>query len=90
MIRNPNYFESSIQNNIHKIDGISIKFIQSKQTELLEFIQGNLDLFTGIESSFKDEILSVYGSLNTRYINEFDLQINPFLNTEYLAFNMED
>ncbi len=90
MIRNPNYFESSIQNKIPKIDGISIKFIQSKQTELLEFIQGNLDLFTGIESSFKDEILSVNGSLNTRYINEFDLQINPFLNTEYLAFNMED
>ena len=90
MIRNPNYFESSIHNTIPKIDGISIKFIQSKQTELLEFIQGNLDLFTGIESSFKDEILSVDGSLNTRYINEFDLQINPFLNTEYLAFNMED
>lgn len=90
MIRNPNYFESSIQNNIPKIDGISIKFIQSKQTELLEFIQGNLDLFTGIESSFKDEILSVDGTLNTWYINEFDLQINPFLNTEYLAFNMQD
>ena len=90
MIRNPNYFESTQQNSIPKLDGISISFIQSKQTELLEFIQGNLDLFTGLESSFKDEILTNGGTLNAKYLEDFEIQISPFLNTEYLAFNMED
>ena len=90
MIRNPNYFESTQQNSIPKLDGISISFIQSKQTELLEFIQGNLDLFTGLESSFKDEILKNDGTLNAKYLEDFEIQISPFLNTEYLAFNMED
>jgi len=90
MIRNPNYFESTQQNSIPKLDGISISFIQSKQTELLEFIQGNLDLFTGLESSFKDEILTNDGTLNAKYLEDFEIQISPFLNTEYLAFNMED
>lgn len=90
MIRNINYFESTQQNNIPKIDGISISFIQSKQTELLEFIQGNLDLFSGLESSFKDEIITAKATLNPKYINDFEIQINPFLNTEYLAFNMKD
>ena len=90
LIRNPNYFESTETNKIPKLDGISIKFIQSKQTELLEFIQGNLDLFTGLESSFKDEIISADGKLNKKYSNTFDLKISPFLNTEYLAFNMDD
>ena len=90
MIRNPNYFESTQQNSIPKLDGISISFIQSKQTELLEFIQGNLDLFTGLESSFKDEILTTDGTLDSKYLEDFNIQISPFLNTEYLAFNMED
>ena len=90
LIKNENYFESTASNPIPKIDAISISFIQSKQTELLEFTQGKLDLFTGLESSFKDEILLAEGALKPKYQTNFDLKKSPFLNTEYLAFNMED
>lgn len=89
-IKNENYFESKPDHPIPLIDAISITFNQSKQTELLHFFQGNLDLFNGIESSFKDEILTPNGKLNPKYVHNFELQKNPFLNTEYLAFNMED
>ncbi|MBT8328007.1 MAG: ABC transporter substrate-binding protein, partial [Bacteroidia bacterium] len=65
-------------------------FIQSKQTELLEFIQGKLDVFTGLESSFKDEILTGEGELKEKYASTIVLKKTPFLNTEYLAFNLED
>lgn len=90
LIKNDRYFESSKNNPIPKIDAVSISFIQSKQTELLRFIQGDLDLFTGIESSFKDELLTAEGFLNPKYQNTFQLSKFPFLNTEYLAFNLED
>jgi len=90
LVKNDNYFESSPQKPIPLLDAISISFIQSKQTELLEFTQGKLDLFTGLESSFKDEILDATGMLKPKYKEEFILQKSSFLNTEYLAFNTED
>ncbi len=86
LIKNEKYWEESKTN----IDAISISFIQSKQTELLEFTQKKLDLFTGLESSFKDEILTAEGKLQEKYTDDFELIKTPFLNTEYLAFNMQD
>jgi ABC-type transport system substrate-binding protein len=89
-LKNDNYFESTISNPIPRLDAISISFIQSKQTELLEFSQGKLDLFTGLESSFKDEILNAQGALQSKYAKDFTLIKSPYLNTEYLAFNVDD
>ena len=90
LLRNEDYFESTDSNPIPRVDAVSISFIQSKQTELLEFIQGNLDVFSGLESSFKDEILDANGELQSDYADRFILDKYPFLNTEYLAFNLSD
>lgn len=90
LVKNETYFESTPNNPIPKIDAISISFVQSKQTELLEFTQGKLDLFTGLESSYKDEILSAKGTLKAKYQVNFELTKSPFLNTEYLAFNLDN
>ena len=90
LVKNENYFESTIDNPLPKLDAVSVSFILSKQSELLEFIQGKLDVFTGLESSFKDEILSANGKLKEKYQKKFNLKTAPFLNTEYLAFNIED
>ncbi len=87
LIKNEEYFESTKNSQYPKIDAISISFIQSKQTELLEFTQKKLDVFTGLESSFKDEILNANGELTDKYSSSIDLKKVPFLNTEYLAFN---
>jgi ABC-type transport system substrate-binding protein len=89
-LKNENYFESSLSDPIPKLEAISISFIQSKQTELLEFSQGKLDLFTGLESSFKDEILNAKGDLQAKYAKEFTLIKSPYLNTEYIGFNVEN
>jgi len=55
LIKNEEYFESTAANPIPTLDAISISFIQSKQTELLEFTQGKLDLFTGIYTTVLKE-----------------------------------
>lgn len=87
--KNPEYFESTAEDPIPKIDGVSITFVQSNQTALLQMIQGQLDVFTGLESSFKDEILTGKGTLNEKYSEGYHLLKRPFLNTEYLAFHMD-
>lgn len=88
--KNDEYFEASPKNPIPYIDAISISFVESKQTALLQLIQGQLDAFSGLESSFKDELLNSEGGLNSKYSSQFKLIKTPFLNTEYLAFNLED
>lgn len=90
LLKNEFYFESTPSQPIPHLDAISISFIQSKQTELLEFSQGKLDLFTGLESSFKDEILNTNGTLQKKYNTKFKLLKSSYLNTEYLAFNVAD
>ena len=88
-LRNSNYFEASDLDKIPYLDAISVSFIQNKQTELLEMRQGNLDAFSGLESSYIDDILSSNGELTEKYSSEFHLILTPFLNTEFLAFQTE-
>jgi ABC-type transport system substrate-binding protein len=81
LIKNHNYFEIGLPH----LDALSISFIKNKQTAFLEFVQGKLDFFNGIESSFKDEIIDKEGRLGAKLEGKCDLIKGPFLNTEYLA-----
>ena len=56
----------------------------------MQFIQGNLDFLSGIDISYKDEILSNDGKLNPKYSSFINLNASPYLNTEYLGFLMKD
>ena len=61
-----------------------------KQSAFMQFIQGNLDFLSGIDISYKDEILSNDGKLNPKYSSFINLNASPYLNTEYLGFLMKD
>lgn len=74
------------QANLPKLDAINIDFIQNKQLAFMNFVQGKYDFFNGLESSYKDELLDVDGQLNSKYKNQFTLEKEPFLNTEYIGF----
>ena len=47
---------------------------------------GNTDFLSGIDASYKDEILTKEGSLNPKYHNTINYEIKNYLNTEYLGF----
>ena len=72
------------------MDGISISFLRDKQAAFLQFILGNLDFLSGIDASYKDEILTKDGNLNEKYINKINLSKQNYLNTEYLGFYSKD
>ncbi len=85
--KNENYFErDSFGNKLPYLDGIKITFNESKATEFLLFRQGQLDFLNDIDASFKDEILTLKGELRESWKGKVQLQIHPYLNTEYFGF----
>ncbi|RYY63012.1 MAG: ABC transporter substrate-binding protein [Chitinophagaceae bacterium] len=86
MGKNENYFETdSAGNHLPYLAGIQVSFFDSKATEFLLFRQGKLEFINDIESSFKDEVLNKRGSLRKEWTGKVVLQLNPYLNTEYLG-----
>lgn len=88
--RNDNYFERDAEgHSLPYLDAVAVTFIIDKQTVFLEFVKGNLDFMNSLDASYKDEILTRTGQLKSKYASRIDMVSIPFLNTEYLGFNME-
>ena len=83
--KNPSYFEKGLP----YLDAVAITFIVDRQTVFLEFVKGNLDFMNSLDASYKDEILTLDGRLKEKYADRIDMVSVPYLNTEYLGFNME-
>ncbi|MGV6846085.1 MAG: ABC transporter substrate-binding protein [Lutibacter sp.] len=88
--KNELYYESIDHKKLPFLEAIAITFLPDKQSEFLEFIQGNLDFLNSIDASYKDDILTSLGELKKKYQSKIKMQKNDFLNTEYLGFYMED
>lgn len=86
LVKNPDYFEFEKGRRLPFLDAISISFIIDKQAAFLEFVKGNLDYMSGIDASYKDELLTQSGMLKDKYQKRFQLIRQPYLNTEYLGF----
>lgn len=84
--RNPNYFEKDADGQqLPYLEAVAISFIPDKQSAFLEFIMGKLDFISGIDASYKDELLSFEGELHPKHADRFVLYKQPYLNTEYLG-----
>ena len=85
-----NYFEVDTNGEqLPYLEAIAISFLPNKQSEYLQFVQGNLDFVSGLDASYKDDILTSSGQLSPKYNNKFSMLRSPYLNTEYLGFFME-
>ncbi len=71
------------------LEAVAIDFISDKQSAFLEFLKGNLDFLSGLDASYKDELLDAEGNLNAKYQARFNLYRQAYLNTEYLAFQTD-
>lgn len=88
--KNPNYFEKSEEGKtLPYLDAIVVSFISDKQTAFLEFVKGNLDFISGLDASYKDDLLSNDGLLRPKYKGRFKMETSPYLNTEYLGILMD-
>ncbi len=87
-VKNNNYFEYDGDNRLPYLDAIAINFIVDRQTGFLEFMKGNLDFLSGIDASYKDELLTTTGKLTSKYQDKINKISMTFLNTEYLGILM--
>ena len=87
--KNPLYFEFDGDDRLPHLEAVAVTFVPDKQTAFLEFIKGNLDFLSGIDASYKDELLTPLGELNPKYEDRFVLLRQPYLNSEYLGFNRQ-
>jgi oligopeptide transport system substrate-binding protein len=89
MVKNPNYFEFSNGTRLPFLDAVSVTFQPDKQSAFLEFIKGKLDFMSGIDPTYKDEVLDREGHLKTKFTDRIYLITQPYLNTEYLGVNVD-
>jgi len=88
--RNPAYFETDETGEpLPYLEAIAISFIPDKQAAFLEFLKGENDLISGLDLSYKDELLGPEGNLNPKYSDDYKLYRQAYLNTEYLAFYVD-
>ena len=85
--KNPLYFETDESGNqLPYLEAVAITFLPDKQSEFLQFAQGKIDFMSGLDNSYKDEIITTTGKLQPTYQNSVNLITTPYLNTEYLGF----
>jgi peptide/nickel transport system substrate-binding protein len=89
LLKNESYFEIENGNRLPYLDAVAISFVPDKQSAFLEFIKGKIDLMSGIDPTYKDELLTKEGKLQPRYKSTINLISQPYLNTEYLGFMVE-
>lgn len=88
--KNKNYFEDdSLGQKLPYLDGIAISFIPDKKSEFMELLSGRLDMVSSPENSIIDQIFDYKGDLNPRFSSNFNLLKSPYLNTEYIGFNIQ-
>lgn len=88
--KNLQYFEKdSLGQTLPYLEAVAITFLPDKQSEFLQFAQGNIDFVSGLDASYKDEILTGDGHLKPKYQKTSHMIRGAYLNTEYLSFYMD-
>jgi len=88
--KNENYFETDENGKrLPYLEAIALTFLPDKQSEFLQFTQGNIDYLQSLDASYKDELLTADGRLRDTYAEAVDMTRGPYLNSEYLGFYLD-
>ncbi len=88
LVKNENYFETENGQKLPFLDAVRVSFIADRKTAYLELMNGELDFFSGLESSIINELLTSEGELQPSKKDRINFFKKAFLNTEYLGINM--
>lgn len=88
--KNPMYFEKDEKGvQLPYMEAVAITFLPDKQSGFLQFVQGKIDFVSGLDPSYKDEILTPKGELSPKYSKTVKMITGPYLNTEYMGFRLD-
>ncbi len=86
--KNDNYFELEDGQALPYLDAIKISFMSDRKTAFLELKKGEIDLISGMDASYVNELLDVNGDLHPSLQCELQLIKSPYLNLEYIGINL--
>ena len=88
--KNNNYFEHDKNGQkLPYLEAVAIQFIPDIQSEFMLFLQGKLDFINSLDASYKDELLTPTGALQSKYKERINMLKGPYLNTEYIGFYLD-
>lgn len=90
LVKNENYFEYENNQRLPYLDAVSISFIKDRETSFMHFLQGDLDMVSGIDAINTDEVLTAEGTLKAQYQPQFKMQAQYYLKTDYLGFLIDE
>jgi ABC-type transport system substrate-binding protein len=89
--KNPIYFEKDENgNSLPYLEAVAVTFLPDKQSGFLQFVQGKSDFISGLDASYKDDILTPKGELQPKYQDKIKILSGAYLNTEYLGFKLDN
>lgn len=85
LLKNENYWEKQGIQRLPFLDAVTVTFISDKQSAFMNFLKKDLDFFTGVDGSYRDDILTKSGKMTQKYSGKFQLIKGPYLCTEYVG-----
>jgi len=90
LLKNEGFFQKDLEgSNLPYLDAIKVNFVRDKGVMFLDFLKGEYDMISSLHPSYKDELLTKQGELNSIYANDYYLQKEPYLKTDYLGFYID-
>jgi peptide/nickel transport system substrate-binding protein len=86
LTQNPLFYEKKDENALPYLEAVAITFYRISKVVFLQ-LQGKLDFTSGLDPSYKDDILTQTGECSPN--TKTKLITGPYLNTEYLGFRMD-
>ncbi|NDA28558.1 MAG: ABC transporter substrate-binding protein [Flavobacteriia bacterium] len=89
--RNTRYFgRDAAGQPLPYLEAVAVRCIPDRQAAFLEFVKGELDMVSGMDASYKDQLFTQEGTLQSRWEGRLSLQKAPFLNTEFLGIRQKN
>lgn len=89
--KNKNYWEKDKSGtSLPYLDGVRVSFNENKRSAFLDFTEGETHFLSGIDASYKDDLLTEIGELKEEWGDRIEMTKTPYLNSEYLGFLMSD
>lgn len=85
--KNNFYFQKDENGNqLPYLDAIKIDFVKEMSVEFQGLLLDKYDFISGIHPSFKDEILTSNGELDSAFSDHIAFYKTPFIKTDYIGF----
>jgi peptide/nickel transport system substrate-binding protein len=88
--RNEHYYQTDDKGNkLPYLDAITVGFVKDRNAEFLSLVKGELDMMSGADGAFLNELVDPKGNIRDKYTDRIHLERSPALATDYLGFLLD-